>query len=61
MSHHRAQLAACVSDRHSQLRAAEIDPDEGHQRQRGRGNGRNVAAASSAPMKRAIAVARKIK
>ena len=61
VSHHGPQPAASIGDRDSQLGAAEVDSDEGHQRQRGRGSGRNVAAASTAPIKSAMAVARKIR
>jgi hypothetical protein len=30
MSHHGPQPATRIRDRHPQLRATEIDPDEGH-------------------------------
>src|SRR5438067_9560579 len=56
-----ADSTAIVGDGNAQLRPAQVDADECHQRQRGRGNGRSVPTARSAPMPSAIAAERKIR
>ena len=68
--HHRFQAAAIIRHRDAELRSTKVDADEGHGYrgsdyrrycQRGRTSGRNVRAASAAPAKSAMAVARKMR